>query len=602
MYLTGKFSEGELNAQRKETDDALEAFRMALEQSSLEPNQKRAFLPQTLDLPGLRSQIGISLTSPSQAIQAYTDRVDKLMACLGAIGNAPTTGGVGKGFVSLLILETAKENAGILRATISAVLGENVPITVAKLSHFSALYSNIYANMNSKALTLSEQGRATLADLPTRPHWQEVAKTVNTVMEKAWEGNFGLDLQNFWSQITRMIDDLGGIIQSENQKLEERASKISQSNFREILWNVASFSVTFSLLLIFSYVLTNNITSPIVRIADSLKDIAEGEGDLTKRLSVDRQDEMGRLAQYFNIFVEKLQNIIGDVMHNANLVASSAGELSTVSVQTAHNLHTMSEKTSTVAAAAQESSANTMNVAAGMEQASANIASVASATEQMSATIGEIASNAEKARWISTQAGDQAAQVASLMHQLGQAAQEIGKVTETITEISSQTNLLALNATIEAARAGAAGKGFAVVANEIKELARQTALATEDIKAKIAGVQSSAGSAIADIEKITGVVAEVGHIIASIAAAIEQQASVTRDVAANIAQASLGVQDANARVAQIANVSRGIAQDIVVVDAAVNEIRASGEQVQVSASQLSQLAEQLKALVTQFKV
>ena len=129
------------------------------------------------------------------------------------------------------------------------------------------------------------------------------------------------------------------------------------------------------------------------------------------------------------------------------------------------------------------------------------------------------------------------------LQQLGSAAQEIGQVTETITNISSQTNLLALNATIEAARAaGAAGKGFAVVANEIKELARQTAGATEDIKAKISGVQSSTGGAISDIGRIVNVIQEVGGLVANIAAAIEEQATVTRDVAGNIAQArSAGV-------------------------------------------------------------
>ena len=120
------------------------------------------------------------------------------------------------------------------------------------------------------------------------------------------------------------------------------------------------------------------------------------------------------------------------------------------------------------------------------------------------------------------------------MQQLGAAAKEIDKVTETITRISAQTNLLALNATIEAASAGEAGHGFAVVANEIKKLARQTASATENIKEKIAGVQASTGSAIAGIEKISGVINDVGSIIVSIAAAIEEQSSVTKAVAGNI--------------------------------------------------------------------
>jgi methyl-accepting chemotaxis protein len=235
-----------------------------------------------------------------------------------------------------------------------------------------------------------------------------------------------------------------------------------------------------------------------------------------------------------------------------------------------------------------------------MEEAVTNLTSVASATEEMSSTIAEIAPLSEKARSISLSASDQANAISTLMQQLGHAALEIGKVTETITDISSQTNLLALNATIEAARAGSAGKGFAVVANEIKELAKQTAAATEDIKAKIGSVQSSTNSAISDINSITSVISEVGDIVASIATAIEEQSAVTRDVAGNIAQATMGVQAANESVAQTASVSRSMAQDIAGIDLATTEIRSGGEQVEQSSIELSRLAEKLRALVGQF--
>ena len=175
----------------------------------------------------------------------------------------------------------------------------------------------------------------------------------------------------------------------------------------------------------------------------------------------------------------------------------------------------------------------------------------------MTATIGEIAGNSEKARRITEEATRQAARISEQMNQLGAAAQLIGKVTETITEISSQTNLLALNATIEAARAGSAGKGFAVVANEIKELAQQTAAATEDIKGRIAGVQSSTAGGIAEIGKVSQVIHDVSDIVASIAAAIEEQATVTKDIARNIAEASTGVRDANKRVSETSQATTG---------------------------------------------
>jgi methyl-accepting chemotaxis protein len=220
----------------------------------------------------------------------------------------------------------------------------------------------------------------------------------------------------------------------------------------------------------------------------------------------------------------------------------------------------------------------------------------------MTATIGEIAGNSEKGRRITEEATRQAARISEQMDQLGAAAQQIGKVTETITEISSQTNLLALNATIEAARAGSAGKGFAVVANEIKELAQQTAAATEDIKARIAGVQSSTAGGITEIEKVSQVIHDVSDIVASIAAAIEEQSTVTKDIARNIAEASTGVQDANRRVAGTSQATMEIAKEIVGVDQAAGQMAEGGEQVKASAMELSRVAEQLQASVRRFKV
>ena len=351
-----------------------------------------------------------------------------------------------------------------------------------------------------------------------------------------------------------------------------------------------------------AYWIARGMTRPVRYTVEMLRDIAEGDGDLTRRLQVNGTDEISELARHFNRFVEKLQGIIRQMVGNAVTVTSAATELSAISTQTAQSVQTLSSRTATIAAAAEQSSANTATVAAAMAQAAFNLASVANATEEMSATIGDVAASSEKARLISRQAGDQAASASALMQELSQAAQEIGKVTEAITSISSQTNLLALNATIEAARAGAAGKGFAVVAHEIKELARQTAGATEDIKTRISGMQHATHSAAGDIAKITAVIADVGHLIAGIASAIEEQTTVTRDVAGHIAQASSGVQDTNARIAQTADVSRSMAQDLAEVNAAAGKIRSDGEHVQTSAVDLSDLAEQLRALVSQFRV
>ena len=346
----------------------------------------------------------------------------------------------------------------------------------------------------------------------------------------------------------------------------------------------------------------NVVLRPIRQAADLMRDIAEGEGDLTRRIEVATQDEIGTLARSFNTFVEKIRAIVEQLSGNASTMATCAQQLSALSRQVREGVLAVSGKTGTVAAAAEEASANNHSVAASVEEAATNLATVTAATREMDDTIGMIVVNSDKARAISAQAGSQAQQLTTLMQQFGQAAQEIGQVTETINDISSQTNLLALNATIEAARAGEAGKGFAVVASEIKELAKETAKATEDIKARISGVQQSAGSAMADIEKITVVIGEVDGLVEGIAAAIEQQAAITRDVVGNIAQASAGVQEANEQVAQTAAVSQDMAREIAGINVVVAEIREGGEQVQSNSTGISQLAQQLATLVGQFKI
>ncbi len=349
--------------------------------------------------------------------------------------------------------------------------------------------------------------------------------------------------------------------------------------------------------------ITRSLTGPLgsaISIMESL-----GNGDLTREAppaALARKDEIGTLARAVQGMTDSLRDVIRNITEGIGAISSSSAELSTSSSAMADSSSQVSGRASAVAAAAEEMTSNVMSVAAGMEQTTTNLSSVASATEQMTATIGEIAGNSEKARRITEDATRQAARISEQMNQLGRAAQEIGKVTETITEISSQTNLLALNATIEAARAGSAGKGFAVVANEIKALAQQTAAATEDIKVKIAGVQSSTTGGIAEIEKVTQVIHDVSDIVSSIAAAIEEQSTVTKDIARNIAEASAGVQDANKRVSETSLATAEIAKEIAGVDQAAVEMASGSGQVRTSASGLSQVSEQLQTTVSRFHV
>ncbi len=348
---------------------------------------------------------------------------------------------------------------------------------------------------------------------------------------------------------------------------------------------------------------TRGITEPLAATVGHLERLSRG--DFTEEIPLDylhRQDEIGLQSRAMQEMSVNLRGMLQEVRAGAGTFATSAQSMLANAGQMSAGSRDASHRAQMVAAAAEQLSSNVAVVAGAMAETSKNLANVAISTQEMTATIGEIAANSEKARGITADATRQAAQITEQMNQLGQAAREIGKVTEAITEISSQTNLLALNATIEAARAGAAGKGFAVVANEIKALAQQTATATEDIKARIAGVQSSTAQGVLEIGKVSTVIHEVSEIVDSIAAAIEEQATATKDIARNIAEASEGVQDVNGRVAESSQVSASIATDIVSVHRSASEIASGSEHVSSSATGLTGVARKLGEAVAVFRV
>ena len=357
----------------------------------------------------------------------------------------------------------------------------------------------------------------------------------------------------------------------------------------------------FVLFIAIAIVLAGAISRPLHEATDMLRDVAEGDGDLTRTLDVRSKDEIGEMARWFNLFIEKIRVLVSEAVENSRTVSRSSGTLLEISRTMNRQATETSERANMVAAASEEINTSIQTVAASMEQTTQNTNMVASASEQMAATIGEIARNAEKARSITDQAVAETRNTTGTMDRLGSAAGDISKVTATITDISEQTNLLALNATIEAARAGDAGKGFAVVANEIKTLAQQTAEATEDIRKQVDGIQGTTQETVDQIRNVAGIIQGIDEIIGTIATAIEEQSSATREIASNVMQASDGLVEVNGNLAQSSGVMGGIARDIGEMDHAATDMKGQSAAVTETAEQLERLSASLQSALGRFR-
>lgn len=327
---------------------------------------------------------------------------------------------------------------------------------------------------------------------------------------------------------------------------------------------------------------------PVAEMIDRVRDIAEGEGDLTARVDLDRKDELGELAKWFNAFIVRVQDIVKQVAGAADSVAASATEISASSQQMASGMEHQSSRVAQISSAVEEMSASVHEVATksntANEESSASGEVATAGGESVRATIDGMQQISEAVR-----AGSESVQ------ELGKRSEQIGEIIEVINDIADQTNLLALNAAIEAARAGEHGRGFAVVADEVRKLADRTVKATDEIASSISEIQQetnravermSAGTDLVDtgverageagtkLEEIVAGAQSVAGMIADIAAAAEQQSQASNDISSNLEQ----------------------------INAVTSESTQGANQAAEASVELSGRAEELLRLVGQFKV
>ncbi|MDR2337995.1 MAG: methyl-accepting chemotaxis protein [Deltaproteobacteria bacterium] len=324
--------------------------------------------------------------------------------------------------------------------------------------------------------------------------------------------------------------------------------------------------------------------------------------DLTKTVAIKTKDELGELATSMSDFVTHIRGVIFKLKEQAETINKSSAELTTVANSMLEGNTEATNKLDETCADIEEMNCKYTTAQKSLESVSSSIVTISAAAEEMTATIGEIAGNSSNARSVTSEASEEATKTQGIIKDLGQAAQEISTVTESISNISAQTNILALNATIEAARAGTAGKGFAVVANEIKNLAQETESATGNIHGKVNDIQSSTNVAVNNVESVTNVINNVNNLVTNIAAAIEEQSAVTKDISHNIGGISNSIKDSNETIFEFSQIAKKVTDQVHVVSQITEENTTGSAQIKASADNLALLSEELEKTIAQFKL
>ncbi|KAF0216920.1 MAG: hypothetical protein FD174_3475 [Geobacteraceae bacterium] len=441
-----------------------------------------------------------------------------------------------------------------------------------------------------------------IAETPQKKEWAENTKRAVDRVIGLYENKL-LSLLRTTPGITEEIRAIDGEIDREVRTIQTEMLKFTESVAEEAQQGDKDFDSTMSATIAKGLVLgligilvigamsawiMRSLLKSLNGLLIMLKDIAEGEGDLTKRLDDSRKDELGEISHWFNIFINKLQGIISEVAQATAQVASAANQLLSTSEQMATGAEEVAAQAGTVAAAGEEMAATSAEIAqnCGLAAEGAKLANDSAVTG---------ASVVQESVSVMNRIAERVKESACTVENLGERSDQIGAIIGTIEDIADQTNLLALNAAIEAARAGEQGRGFAVVADEVRALAERTSKATREIGEMIKTIQQETKGAVVamedgvkEVEKGTVEAAKSGRALQDILDQIN-------DVTMQINQVATAAEEQTATTNEISNSMQQITE-------VVQETSSGAHQSADAASRMTSLAGELQRLVGQFKL
>lgn len=402
---------------------------------------------------------------------------------------------------------------------------------------------------------------------PCRQVWAGLKSVNQLILEMVLKGQQAAALQQIASDSNPLFEKLLNEINSYREKTNQAQAAnlaLTSERVRTTLFSFVSIIlIVYIGLLFFGLFISRSITKNIGRTVEMLQLIAQGKGDLTKRLMVESKDEVGELAHWFNKFVENLEEVITRVKNTAG---------------------NMDVSTQEVAAGAQGLSQATQEQASAIEEVAATIEEMTSSIKHNAENASDGSKKASEMVRMASSSGESAQELIKAMNEISIASKKIGDIIITVNEVAFQTNLLALNAAVEAARAGEHGKGFAVVAEEVRALAQRSAEASRQIKALIEDTVNkiSAGDTMVkksgeSLEQIIQHINDLSQVMEEIAAASSEQASGVDELNRAVGQIDTTTQQNASTVEELASTSDNLSNDAQELAGTVARFKVSQE-------------------------
>ncbi len=417
-------------------------------------------------------------------------------------------------------------------------------------------------------------------------------KNIDVLIDKSESNRRRIDVYLLNEEILPLLET----IQNTVDTLVKKEASIMQQSGTQLLHEVntglsvqlmiAAIGIVLGILV--ALLIIHSVTGPLNKTVAALQEVAQGDGDLTRRIKVKSKDELGKLAEAFNQFSIKLQGLVSNISECSNQLAVSSQQMNQAASGNQADIRTQNSQLDQISQAIVSMEQQLHNVAEHTEQAAG-----------LSEQAYQDSQDGKKIVNLSLQCSNQLAsdveQAASVINQLEADVVAISKVLNVIHDIAEQTNLLALNAAIEAARAGEQGRGFAVVADEVRTLASRTQEATGEIKTMIQRLQSGSQNAVETMKN--------GKDMADQGLDQSQQANASLE---KIGTATDGMLNMNREIAKVSDNQRQAVHQVSKNVAAINDIAAKtmhGSNLMADSGQsVNELASQLQNLVSQFKI